>query len=211
MPFSRRAVLVAAASCAATLAFVTTVNVSCGSVIPKACADQCADLAPLQDRLAALEAKIVTLQPTVLLAKLTSDQTVPTDMDTTVEVTANVDTHRALNAAHEYVAPLSGKYLITATVSYAGMDKARANNEIWITKANLPPVRQNVVTAPGSPSVAGPNLRINSATIVQLDQGDRVALKAFHNYGDPRVIVSDTANRDRVETNLQIIRIPDVN
>lgn len=211
MPFYRRAILVAAASCAATLAFVTTVNVSCGSVIPRACADQCADLAPLQDRLAALEAKIATLQPTVLLARLTSDQTIPSDMDTTVALIADVDTHRALNTAHEYVAPLSGKYLITATVSYAGMDKARANNEIWITKGNIPPVRQNVVTAPGSPSVAGPGLRINSATIVQLDQGDRVALKAFHDYGVPKFVVSDSATPGRVETNLQIIRIPDVN
>ena len=209
MPVSTRTILVAIASCAATLAFVTTANVSCGSVVPKACADQCADLASLQDRIAALEAKIVALQPIALLARLTSDQNIQSDADTTLALTADVDTHRAFNAAHEYVAPLPGKYLVTATVSYAGMDKARANNEIWVTKANMPPVRQNVVTAPGSPGVAGPGLRINSATIVQLDAGDRVALKTFHDYGVARVFVSDAATPDRVETNLQIIRIPD--
>ena len=117
----------------------------------------------------------------------------------------------ALNAAHEYVVPLAGKYLITATLSYAGMDKARANNEIWITKANVAAVRQNVVTAPGSASVAGPGLRINSATLVQLDQGDHIALRAFHDYGVDRSIVSDAATPGRVETNLQVVRIGDVN
>jgi hypothetical protein len=225
MSFSQRTVLVAAASCAATLAFVTTVNLSCGNVVPRACADQCTDLAPLQDRMAAtetklagleaklagLEAKLAGLQPVVLLARLTSDQAIPTSADTTVAVTADVDTHGALNAAHEYVVPLAGKYLITATLSYAGMDKARANNEIWITKPNMAPVRQNVVTAPGSAGVAGPGLRINSATVVQLDQGDHIALKAFHDYGVDRSVVSDAATPGRVETNLQVIRIGDVN
>ena len=211
MPFSTRTILVAVASCAATLAFVTTANVSCGSVVPRACAQQCADLASLQDRITALEAKTVALQPTVLLAKLTVDQNIQSDTDTTLALTADVDTHRAFNANHEYVAPLSGKYLVTATVSYTGMDKARANNEVWVTKANMSPVRQNVVTAPGSPSVAGAGLRINSATVVELDAGDRVALKAFHDYGVARVVVSNAAAPDRVETNLQIIRIPDAN
>lgn len=211
MRFPVRTIMVAAASCAATLAFLTTVNVSCGSVVPTACAEQCTDLAPLQDRIAALEAKTAALQPTFLLARLTSDQNVLSDTDTVVALAADVDTHHAFNAAHEYVAPLSGKYLITATISYAGMDRARANNEIWITKANMSPVRQNAVTAPGSQSVAGPRLRINSATVVQLDRGDRVTLNAFHDYGEAKMIISDTATPGRMETNLQIVRIPDVN
>jgi hypothetical protein len=224
MSFSQRAVLVAAASCAATLAFVTTVNLSCGSVRP-ACADQCSDLQALQDRIGALEAKSATLeaksatqetklaglQPVVLLAKLMSDQTVPSAMDTAVAVTAYVDTHHALNADHQYATPVSGRYLITATLSYGGMDKARANNEIWITKVGMSPVRQNVVTAPGSPSVAGPGLRINGATIVQLEQGDLITLKAFHDYGMDRSLVSDSASPGLMETNLQVVRIGDVN
>ena len=208
MRISRQAILTAAVSCAATLAFVTTANVSCGSVVRNACADQCPDLAPLQDKIAELETKLTALQPVVLLARLTSDQVIANDADVTVAVTADVDTHRALNAAHEYVVPLAGKYLVTATLSYAGMDKGRANNELWITKPNMPPIRQNVVTAPGSASVAGPGLRLNSATIVQLDQGDRIALKAFHDYGADRTITSDAASPGREETTLQVIRIP---
>lgn len=204
----------AAASCAATFTFVATVSVSCGNVVPTVCAQQCPDLAVLQDRITALEGKIAALKPVVLLAKLIADQPVPSDVDTTVAVTAEVDTHHAFNAAHEYIAPLPGKYLITATVSYAGMDRARANNEIWITGANTPAasVRQNAVTASGNSSGSGATLlRINSATIVQLDQGDRVALRAFHDYGVERFVVSDAAAQGRMETTLQIIRIPDVN
>jgi hypothetical protein len=212
MPFPRRTILVAAASCAATIAFVGTANVSCGTVrIPTACADQCPDLTALQDRVAALEAKAAAQQPVVLLARLPANQSVASGTDPTVALTADVDTHHAFNGNHEYVIPLSGKYLITATVSYSGMDKARANNEIWITRANTPPVRQNAVTAPGNSSGAGATfLRINSATIVQLDQGDRVALRTFHDYGVDRVVISEETP-GFVETNLQIIRIPDIN
>jgi hypothetical protein len=213
MPFPRQTILVAVASCAATFAFVATVNVSCGTVrVPTACADQCPDLTALQDRIAALEAKAAAQQPVVFLARLPADQSVASGTDTTVALTADVDTHHAFNGNHEYVIPLSGKYLITATISSSGMDKARANNEIWITRANTPPVRQNAVTAPGNSSGIGAiGLRINSATIVQLDQGDRVALKTFHDYPGVRFVVSDAATPGLVETNLQIIRIPDIN
>ena len=220
MPLPQRTILVAATSCAATLAFVATVNVSCGTVrVPTACADPCTDLTALQDRVAALEAKAAAQQPVVFLARLTANQSVASGTDTTVALTADVDTHHAFNGNDEYVIPLSGKYLITATISYSGattsysgMDKARANNEIWITRANTPPVRQNAVTAAGNSSgVGATGLRINSATIVQLDQGDRVALRTFHDYGADRVVVSDAATPGSVETNLQIIRIPDIN
>jgi hypothetical protein len=62
----RSILLVAATSCAATLAFVTTVNISCGVVKP-ACADQCDGFEALQNKIASLEA---ALRPVTFFAYL---------------------------------------------------------------------------------------------------------------------------------------------
>lgn len=192
-------ILVAATSCAATLAFVTTVNLSCGVVKP-ACADQCGDFKALQDKVASLEA---ALRPVTFFAYLAGSQSVASDDDATVALDkVEVDTHSAFDAAtHEYVIPVSGQYLIAATVGYSGMDKARANNEIRINAVN-----QTAVTTPGNSSGTGSTLlRVNSATAIHLEKGDHVSLRAFHDYGVPRDLMPGLR-----ETNLQIIRIPDM-
>lgn len=58
----RRSLVLIVTSCAATLALVATVNVSCGNVSVKdACAQDCPDVATLEDRLATLEGTVTTL------------------------------------------------------------------------------------------------------------------------------------------------------
>jgi hypothetical protein len=62
-PTLHRRVALVASSCAATLALVATVNLSCGSVRTKdACAQGCPDVAELQEDLVALEQEHATLQ-----------------------------------------------------------------------------------------------------------------------------------------------------
>ena len=116
MPSSLRTILVAAASCAATLAFMTTVNISCGVVKP-ACADQCGDFKALQDKVATLEA---ALKPVAFLVYLAENQSVASGDDATVALDkVELDTHNAFDAAtHEYVIPVAGQYLIAGTFFY---------------------------------------------------------------------------------------------
>jgi hypothetical protein len=172
------------------------------------------------DRISALEDKLATMQdtqdaildalkPVVFRASLGTPQPVQTGVDTIVAFDkVELDTHRAFDAsAHQYVIPVSGQYLITATVGYSMIDKARANCEIWVKKQNQPEVGQTAVTTPGNASGIGNTvLRVASATVVQLAAGDRVYIKAFHDY----VTDLGLTNVPR-ETNLQIIRIPSMN
>jgi hypothetical protein len=205
MSSSRRIILVAATSCAATLAFVTTVNISCGVVKP-ACADQCGDFMALQDRVASLEK---ALEPVAFRAFLATAQSVPSSGDGAVVAfdMVELDTRSAFDATnHQYVIPVAGQYVITATVGYSGMDKGRANGEIWVATRYRGLVPQAAVTTPGNSSGTGSTvLRLDSATAVHLDAGDRVYVKAFHDYGIDRDLL--VGLRD---TNLQIIRIPDL-
>jgi hypothetical protein len=112
------------------------------------------------------------------------------------------DTHGAFDATtHEYVIPVSGQYVIVATVGYSEMDKGRANNEIRINAVN-----QTAVTTPGNSSGTGSKLlRVSSTTAVHLEKGDHVSLRTFHDYGTPRDLMPGLR-----ETNLQIVRVPDI-
>jgi hypothetical protein len=58
---AHRNLLLVAASCAATLALVSTVNLSCGSV-KKACAQDCPDVATLEQDIDALQEAVAALQ-----------------------------------------------------------------------------------------------------------------------------------------------------
>lgn len=210
MRSSRSAVLLIATSCAATLALVATVNTSCGAVqVPSACADQCADVAALQDRIAALEGTLTTLQqtlePTGFMAYLGAAQSVDPASDDLVSLDNVVSGEAAFDrASHEYIAPVAGWYMITATVGYTELDKARANAEIWIGRMNLPAVQQATATVPGNSSGFGSRaLRISSATVVELQRGDRVSLRTFHDYTASRTLAAGLR-----DTNLQIVRIP---
>ena len=221
----RNAILVAATTCVGTLALVATVNVSCGAVVvPRACAADCPDLTMLQADIATLQADIATLQgkvklvedsatslhtalsPVVFLAYLETAQTLATGADTVVLFDHVVVGQESFDlTTHEYKAPAAGQYLITSTVSYAGMDRARGNNEIWITKANqTTAINQSLVTVPGNASGVGSTLlRVNSANVVQLDLGDRVSIKAFQDSLSDKLL-----NVGLKETSLQIVRIP---
>lgn len=211
----RRVILVAATSCAATLAFVSTVHISCGAV-PPACADQCADLAMLQEKVAALEASVsAALKPVAFRAFLGATQSVSSGMDATVALDqVELDTHGAFEiATYQYVIPVSGQYAISTTLSYSGrdsataytgMDKARANVEIWVIRRDKTELGLAVGTTPGNSSGTGATLlRVHSAKVVNLELGDRVFVRTFHDYGVPRNLTAGLR-----ETNLQIIRIP---
>lgn len=220
----RNAILVAATTCVGTLALVATVNVSCGTVVPRACAADCPDLTTLQADIVTLQADIVALQgkvklvedsatslhtalsPVVFLAYLETAQTVTTATDTVVLFDHVIVGQESFDlTTHEYKAPAAGQYIITSTVSYSGMDKGRGNNEIWITKSNqTTAISQSLVTVPGNASGTGSTLlRVNSADVVQLDLGDRVSIRAFHDNGIDKLL-----NVGLKETSLQIIRIP---
>jgi hypothetical protein len=224
MPSYRNAILVAATTCVGTLALVATVNVSCGTVVPQACAADCPDLTTLQADIVTLQADIAALQgkvklvedsatslhtalsPVVFLAYLETAQTVTTATDTLVLFDHVIVGQESFDlTTHEYKAPAAGQYIITSTVSYSGMDKGRGNNEIWITKANqTTAISQSLVTVPGNASGIGSTLlRVNSADVVQLDPGDRVSIRAFHDSGLDKLL-----NVGVKETSLQIIRIP---
>ena len=170
-------------------------------------------ISALEEKLAILQASqdatIAALKPVAFRASLGTIQTVPSDVATIVAFDhVELDTHRAYDAgAHQYVIQVSGQYIITAIVGYSGMDKARANCEIWINKQDQTPVGQTMVTAPGNSSGSGATLlRVASATAVQLEAGDRVYIRAFHDYGINRDLLAGSR-----ETSLQIIRIPSMN
>jgi hypothetical protein len=66
---------------------------------------------------------------------------------------------------------------------------------------------QTAVTTSGNSSGTGAALvRVTSAAVVQLGVGDRVYVKAYHDYGLDRDLVVETRS-----THLQIIRIPSMN
>ena len=213
----RNAILVAATTCAGTLALVATVNLSCGGVVPRACAADCPDVAALQTDIMALKDRVklvedsaaslhAALSPVVFLAYLETAQTVTNATDTVVLFDHVVVGQESFDlATHEYKAPVAGQYIITSNVSYSGMDKGRGNNEIWVTKANqTTAVNQSLVTVPGNASGTGATLlRVNCADVVQLDVGDRVSIKAFHDNG-----IDTPLNAGLKETSVQIIRIP---
>jgi hypothetical protein len=211
MSASRRAVLMVATSCAATLALVATVNVSCGMVkVAPACADQCPDLTVLQDRISTLEASVAALRgaldPVVFSAFLETTQNVDTATGTVVALDkAVLDTRNGFDlATHDYSIPVTGEYVIIATVTYLGLDKARANTEIRILRRDGTIVEQAATTTPGNSSGIGfTGIRVTSATSVHLEAGDRVELRAFHDY--PTSLNLNTGPRD---THLQIVRIP---
>lgn len=165
------------------------------------------------DRISALEDKFAMMQaalkPIVFRASLGTTQTVHTGEATVVAFDkVELDTRRAFDAnAHQYVIPEPGQYIITAIIGYSMMNRARANCEISVIKQGQTDVGLTAVTTPGNSSGAGaPLLRIASATVVQLAAGDRVYIRAFHDYG-----VDQTLTTDPRETNVQVIRIPSMN
>lgn len=165
------------------------------------------------DRISALEGKLAMMQaalePIVFRASLGTAQTVHTGEATVVAFDKiELDTRRAFDArAHQYVIPEPGLYLITAIIGYATMNKARANCEISVIKQDQTEVGLTAVTTPGNSSGTGASLlRVASATVAQLAAGDRVYIRAFHDYGSDQTLTTDPR-----ETNVQVIRIPSVN
>ena len=231
MSSSRSTLLVAAASCAATLVFVSTTNLSCGVVqAPSACAADCPDLpdlGPMQERITALEANRTGLEaslasleanlasvraslaPVSFIGFLGGAQSVATSVDTQVTIdSVQRDTNTAFDmTTHEYVVPITSQYVITATVAYAGMNLGRANNVIRVVrKLNQEIVDHLAATVPANSSGTGSQLlRINGAITIYLEAGDRVSLRTFHDVGAARSL--QTGAR---ETILEISRIPSV-
>jgi tRNA A-37 threonylcarbamoyl transferase component Bud32 len=172
------------------------------------------------DRISALEDKVAMLQktqdavlaalkPVMFRASLGTPQTVPSR---TVEVVnfdrIELDTVGAFDAnTHQYVIRMPGQYIITATVGYMMMDKARANCEIMVEKPDHSVVGKAVATIPGNSSGIGDTvLRVASATIVQLAAGDLVYIRAYHDDAGDQMLTTDPR-----ETNVQIILVPSMN
>jgi C1q domain-containing protein len=118
----------------------------------------------------------------------------------------DLDTHQKFDLpTHKYVIPVRGEYLVAAIIGYSGMDRGRANCEIWVDKPGSQ-TSQTAVTTPGNASAVGdPLVRVTSVATLQLDAGDRVYVKAFHDAGSDRNLLAEARS-----TNLQIVRIPSV-
>jgi hypothetical protein len=171
------------------------------------------------DRISALEGKVAMLQasqdamldalkPVAFRASLGLAQTVPSSGASGTIVAfdkVELDTHGAFDTqAHKYVVPVPGQYIVIAIVGYSGMDNGRANCEIWVDQSGSTSKSETAVTTAGNSSGTGAALvRVTSATAVQLDAGDRVYVKAFHDNGLERTLITETRS-----TNLQIIRVP---
>lgn len=239
MSSSRSTLLVAVSSCVATLVFVSTAHLSCGEVEgpSSACAADCPDpidVGPLQDRITALEANRTSLEASVasLEASLASvraslapvsffgflggAQSIATSVDTQVLIDSVLrDTNTAFDmTTHEYVVPVAGQYVITATVSYGGgatgMAVGRANNVIRVVrKLNQEIADHLAATLPANSSGTGSLLmRINGAITIHLEAEDRVSLRTFQDSGVATAKPLQTGAR---ETVLEIARIPSVN
>jgi hypothetical protein len=171
------------------------------------------------DRISALEEKVATLQasqdaildalkPVAFRASLEAPETVhngtPTSGGTLVEFdTVQLDTHNMYDrAAHQYVIPVPGQYIVIAIVGYSAMGSGRANCEIWIDGAGSSSRSETAVTTPGT-SDRTDIVRVISTAAVQLDAGDRVYVHAFQDSGTDKMLLTEPRS-----TNLQIIRIP---
>lgn len=173
------------------------------------------------DRIAALEAKVATLQaaqdamldalkPVAFRASLGLAQPVPSGGASGTIVAfdkVELDTHGGFDAqAHKYVAPVPGQYVVMAIVGYSGLDTGRANCEIWVDASGSSSRSATAVTTAGNSSGTGAALvRVTSATALQLDAGDRVYVKAYHDNGAERTLLNESRS-----TNLQVIRISNI-
>jgi hypothetical protein len=166
------------------------------------------------DRLSALEDKVAMLQaslkPIAFRVSLGVPQSIPdttttTNTGTPVQFdTVQLDTHAAFDhQAFMYVAPEPGQYIATAIIGYKQLTKGRANCEIWVDRSGSSK-SETAVTSAGNSTSDG-LVRVTSTAILQLDAGDRVYVKAFHDNGAPVELLDEARS-----TNLQIIRIPTV-
>lgn len=168
------------------------------------------------DRISALENRLEILQaslrPIAFRASLGDpgqsihDASFTANMGTIVMFnTVQLDTHAAFDrATSKYTIPEPGQYIVTAIVGYRTVNVGRANCEIWVDRPSSSR-SETAVSSAGNATGVDALLRVTSTAAVQLDAGDRVYVKAFHDNGADVELLSEPRS-----TNLQIIRIPTV-
>ncbi len=171
-------------------------------------------ISALEDKVAMLQASqavtLAALKPVAFRASLGTQQPVQSGGSAGTIVafdTVQLDTHNKFDRdAHQYVIPVPGQYIVTAIVGYSGLDNGRANCEIWVDRPGPSSKSETAVTTAGNSSGTGAALvRVTSATALQLDEGDRVYVKAFQDNGLEVELLAESRS-----TNLQVILVPSV-